>query len=303
MNLRPGGRKRGYDSFKYCIENSLLGVGWRIEPDREYADHDAYVAAARPYVEQHYAKQIGPSEVRNWRHASMSLKNMQRGDLVWTKDSKHRFYLGRVADETPKYRPGHPFDEYDLKYTRTCDWIPLPTNDLVPAVVFRFARGTIHEIKEPPGVTLSKEIYYELSGSKSYKSSLKGVNLFAIMSPFDFEDVVGLYLQAEKGLFIFPSTCKQDTPKYEFEMKHKVTKQRAIVQVKSGNDRVDMDEYREESKSGVLVYFFQENGSPSGKMRENYTIISRSELESFIRSNTGIMPSRIAHWIPRVASW
>lgn len=81
MNLRPGGSKKGYDTTKYCIDNNLLGIGWRIEPDREYPNHKAYVAAARPWIERYYAKKIGPNEVRNWIAASTSINSMQKGDF------------------------------------------------------------------------------------------------------------------------------------------------------------------------------------------------------------------------------
>jgi tRNA nucleotidyltransferase (CCA-adding enzyme) len=117
--------------------------------------------------------------------------------------------------------------------------------------------------------------------------------LFSLISAEGCEDIVGLYLQ-ERGYRIIPSSCKSDTQKYEFVMKHTHSKKSAVVQVKTGNEVLNIDEFKD---IGHEVYLFATSGKYVGNRIKNIHCIEPKDINSFIMKNINLLPEKIQKWL------
>ena len=84
IHIRPdGGTDDMVATFQYCLDNGLLGVGWRVKGLANTEDWEVYKLAA------------------NQVHGSIQqpcyiFQNVRPGDLVWTRDPFGQYYLARV---------------------------------------------------------------------------------------------------------------------------------------------------------------------------------------------------------------
>jgi len=104
---------------------------------------------------------------------------------------------------------------------------------------------------------------------------------------------VFIFLQAT-GWIVVPNSRKADTMSYEFVAINERTKERAIVQVKSGGTELDSegwDQFRER------VFLFQAHGNYLGAPPRNVTLISPRTIERFMNSHIEIMPRTVRRWI------
>jgi hypothetical protein len=62
------------------------------------------------------------------------------------------------------------------------------------------------------------------------------------LDPYDVEDLVYIWLQVARDYIALPRARQRDTPAYEWSMIHRDTRRRGIVQVKTGQVAVDLDE-------------------------------------------------------------
>ena len=70
--------------------------------------------------------------------------------------------------------------------------------------------------------------------------------------------------------------------------------ERAYLQVKSGNETLNMDCYNDLSKEGRMFLF---SSSYKGKSHENIVCLQKDVIKNFIYENKDIMPGRIKNWI------
>jgi len=126
-----------------------------------------------------------------------------------------------------------------------------------------------------------------------------GIDIFDLLDPDDFEDAVGIYLQVEKKLLIYPSTCKPDTKHIEFVLSSLDGNDRFGVQVKSGKAALNHDDYRDDP---YKVFLFAANGKIKGQSHELTEAISPDVIRAFIFDQRKLMPRRIQTWIEYVES-
>lgn len=140
---------------------------------------------------------------------------------------------------------------------------------------------------------LSKQIFNRLTkGAPPYPVAAKDLDVFALMSAEDCEDLVGLYLQAQLGYSVIPSTCRRDTPGYEFVLIHRETGEEAVVQVKNGAVDLATGGLR---SPGRHVFLFTSRGEYLGPHHEDVTCLSRGDLLSFAASHRARLPRRLQH--------
>ncbi|MCY4266133.1 MAG: hypothetical protein OXE78_14980 [Gammaproteobacteria bacterium] len=81
------------DTFKYCLNHNLLGVGWRVGKAGVFrtTDWEIYKKAATnpPYD--------GTGEDYSIQQPQFIFKYVKRGDLVWTRDTDSHYYLAQVT--------------------------------------------------------------------------------------------------------------------------------------------------------------------------------------------------------------
>jgi hypothetical protein len=71
--------------------------------------------------------------------------------------------------------------------------------------------------------------------------------LTSCLDPLDVEDLVYVWLQVARGYIALPRTRQPATPAYEWTMIHRQSRRRAIVQVKTGTEPVDLPALRSRS--------------------------------------------------------
>ncbi len=119
------------------------------------------------------------------------------------------------------------------------------------------------------------------------------LDIFALLSPLDHEDLAALYLQKE-GYLLVPSTIKSSTAAYEWVMFHRETGEKAVLQVKSGNAWIDLAPLADIPSR---VFVVAADGTAAGKIPGNVTCISREQLLRFAKEWRVLMPERIRRYL------
>jgi hypothetical protein len=206
---------------------------------------------------------------------------MRIGDLVWTRTSDGNYSLGRITSNWT-YDYSDLATDTDICTTRTCNWVKVGLVDNVPGKIvssFMPAR-TLQSINGETVIKYSQLIYDGLTDQSNYHSDLLAFSdIFSLLSPSDCEDVVGLYLQIECDYLLYPSSCKSDTLAYEYELIHRVSAEGAVVQVKSGNESLNRDNYQ--SIEGK-VFLFACNGEYHGEDYSHVKCLQSQQLQAFM---------------------
>ncbi|MHA1331368.1 MAG: hypothetical protein ACTSR2_09845, partial [Candidatus Hodarchaeales archaeon] len=90
IHIRPTGPEGNVnvdESVKLCLDQKVIGIGWRV--DKKPASKDEY-------------KKLGKKKYGDigWKiNANAILDRMEIGDLVWFRDTKGVYYLGRISGE------------------------------------------------------------------------------------------------------------------------------------------------------------------------------------------------------------
>ena len=84
IHIRPdGGTDDMVATFQHCLDNELLGVGWRVEGldnTHDWREYEQQAEAIHNSIQQ-----------PRFIHRMVS-----RGDLVWTRDPRSKYYLAHV---------------------------------------------------------------------------------------------------------------------------------------------------------------------------------------------------------------
>ena len=219
-------------------------------------------------------------------------------------DTNGKYYIGRVEGKW-EYR-GHK-EEYrnaDIVNVRPCRWFPAGEADSVPGKVLNALRAgrTLQRVWDKWDKTASfysKCLYNERCGRQIYDlSGHDAPDLLTLVGPEDCEDIVGIYLQEERGYRMIPSTCKHDTVKTEFILKNREGK-RANVQVKQEDKPLDMDDYNDPSCDWFL---FNTQGQYKGSEHPQVHCLSPHDMCEFAFNNRTLMPERILRFIRFIES-
>lgn len=145
----------------------------------------------------------------------------------------------------------------------------------------------------------SQLLYDNLSSQKNYQSEkLVSSDIFSLLSAYDCEEVIGLYLQIALGYLLIPSSCKSDTLAYEYELIHRVTGEHAVVQVKTGGESLNRNDYGNiEGK----VFVFASNGECFGDEYPHVTCLFPQGIENFMQDHLSLLPRKIQFWIRNFA--
>lgn len=287
IHIRPIGPEGNVDvneSVNLCLKQKVIGIGWRV--DKKPSSKEDYMTLA----EEKYGN-------TSWRsNANAILYKMELDDLVWFRDKKGIYYLGRIIGDW-EYRDTEENLRTDIINVRPVEIYKVSTRVAGKIINSFIPRRTVQRINDPTSLYFSKLVYNKLSGKNFYEENVEeNVDLFSLLSPEDIEDVVGIYLQITRGYFLIPSSRrrKNDTISYEYELVNK-RGEKAFVQVKSGNVTINPDDYKDSSEGKYFLF------SPAGY---NYDVknksvetLSRNDIEGFLREYEDIMPFNIKVWI------
>lgn len=286
IHIRPkGGLAKSKISFAYCLKEKVLGVGWQTKTQNNTSTWLEYLSEAETIYRNKSLSRVKYFE-----------KNVKENDLIWTRDSEGSYYLGKVKSGWEYYSNTEAQDADIVNIVR-CNLIKIPSVDDVPGKVvacFRPSR-TIQAIRDKTASNYSKYLWNKISSSTFYslpKESFK--NVFSFLGAEETEDVIFIYLQL-KGWVVIPNSRKADTMKYEFYLINKTTKEKSIVQVKTGHTKLIPKEWENWKEK---VFLFQANGNYVGiSLNKNVVSIKPKDIESFMYSNKELLPSNIVHWL------
>ena len=283
LHIRPkGGLHNSKASFDYCLKHSCLGLGWHVDvKNHRKLNWNNYLKLA--------TKKYGKKRMRS---AIVLKNNVKHNDLLWTRDENGTYYIARVIRGW-QYHNSKQALNADIVNTVRCELLKINNVDDVPGKIvacFRPTR-TIQRIKDETSILYSQQLWNDLTKSLRYKISFDNVklNLYSFLSAEDCEDLVFIYLQT-LGWVVVPSSRQRDTMRYEFVLIHRKTHQRAIVQVKTGNTPLNIDDWKNYKEA---VYLFQSNNIYSGSSAKNVVCLSPKELKKFVSDNSSLIPANI----------
>jgi hypothetical protein len=286
INLKPGSQP-GIDATEFCVERSIVGIGWRVEPTPATRDECWSLGRQRYF----------PTYKRKWSAAAKALLyGMNAGDLVWTRNRKGSYYLGKIASEW-EYRADEEYLRADIINVRRCQWAFVGEMDNVPGSVITsfIPRRTVQTVKEPSALLYSRFLFARLRGQTDETSATpEKADILELLSPEDLEDVAALYLQIEKHCVMFPSTCKSDTMAVECVFASVTDGGRVGLQVKRGSEPINRDTF---TQFDGTMYLFQARGRYEGQARPNCICLSPDTMRAFLMERRKLMPGRIRRWL------
>lgn len=285
VHIRPkGGLGNAKVSFDYCLKESVLGLGWQTNTQKNDVTWKEYECEA--------SEIYGYGELSRVRYLK---DNLKKDDLIWSRDEAGNYYLGKALSEWEYF--SNPAAQYaDIVNVVRCDLKRVLSIDDVPGKIiacFRPAK-TIQPIKDETAHNYSKYLWNKLSGDEFYEMpSEKYHNVYSFLDSEETEDIIFIYLQT-KGWIIVPNSRKTDTMGYEFYAIHNKTKERAIVQVKTGHTPLSPEDWEGWKEK---VFLFQASGNYTGCNNGNVVCLNPDEIEDFMHDSKDILPSNIVHWL------
>ncbi|BBK31889.1 hypothetical protein STHU_25230 [Allostella humosa] len=254
-------------------------MGWSV-PDlgvTHYFDFPLYKAAAEKFYD-------GTSP---WSSVRVFGEEAAVGDLVWFRNTKGYYYLAEITGPWNYYYSGIHISTDIVNY-RTARILKVGLVDAVPGKVISCFR--------PPRTFQAIDSQQMLE----YSSAMMGLkpaepgtrDIFEYLSDEDLENLISIYLQV-CGWYVMPGTRRKDTPHYEFVLVDRNTGKRGIVQVKSGHEGIDAAKYAGET----TTFLFASCEDYGDVVPHNVTIIPRSKVLSFIRSQRQLLPESFGHWV------
>jgi hypothetical protein len=269
-------------TFKYCLDNSVLGVGWRTDGWRTNSSQNTKNWA------EYYNE---ASKIHDNLQVCKYIKEkVSEGDLVWTRDEKD-YYLARVTSGWEYWMSQEAIDKNIDIANIFRAIIKKVEIDAVPGKVVACFRGTrsIQKIADDKAIEYSKYLWNKISGEQFYQiDKSKYSDIFMMLSAEETEDLVFVYLQS-LGWYLIPNSRKADKMTYEYLAVNPKTKRRAQAQVKTGNEAIYKDKYVS-SDDNEDVFLFQANGLYTGTSSKNIVCITREELLNFLSKSLSWFP-------------
>ena len=281
IHIRPYGGKADWDAtFQYCLDNHLLGVGWRVPGLANTRDWGVYEQAA----EREHGSSI--------QQPHYIYQNVTPNDLVWTRDLGGQYYLARVTDRWEYWtnQVGREMD-IDIANVFRCEFRKVKL-DAVPGTVvssFGYRGRTIQRVDTRSALVYSQHLWNRFTRQQVYEVDVADFpDIFAMLDPEETEDLVFLYLQS-RGWYVVPNSRKGNTLRFEFMLAHSATNEMAVTQVKTGGVPLNFDDYARDAQDR-RIFLFQSNGHYDGQGAEGVESISRDDLEDFLRDRIGLFP-------------
>lgn len=296
VQLKPDSAKEiSYkDLLEFCKSHQIIGVGWYL-----VEGHTDDYATLRNEVYSIEAYKGGESSALR---AVNAIREMKPGDLVWTRvgGDASEYYLCRVGDLLWKDRVvTDEHRRYDIGNFVSAKWVKIGKEEKVPGKVvnsFCASRSAQHvyEVDE-----ISKMIWNTFSEPQDEKYKLPVLNMnsfWNMIGSEELECLVFLYLQS-KGYYIYSSTLKLSTAKFEAVLTYRDGSHLAYPQVKR-NVALHVEEYISAlTNTEDKVFLFTTSEDYGQKNHPQIMCISKEDLEGFMKNNSKILPSTITYWL------
>ena len=288
--------KPGVDHAKqvaYCIEGGRVGIGWGTEGLPTGTSLAEVLTAIRT------------NELSGWgRQAASTVRlfgeEAKLGDFVWTRDLQGRFRLGRITGRY-RYENSAKAKANDTHQVRKADWAEQPLGDLeVPGAIIRAFSGTSTSFSRMwnTGARIYTAWLWErLHGREPSRLEFTRAEVLEQLEPYDLEDLIYTWMQVSEGYLALPKARRTDTPAYEWTMLHRETHMPAILQVKSGEQGVDLDALAAAAPNDTTrLYAFSSAGIYTGSPPRAVICIETSDLLAFVAQHPDLLPPRVSTW-------
>jgi len=266
------------DTFKYCLKNELLGVGWRTETNKNTTDWDEYFNEATEIYDNLNVCQY----IKKW---------VGKDDLVWTRDMAGEYYLARVISGWEYFVDGESIKkDIDIANVFRVEFKKVAIDQVSGKVIASFrARRTIQRITDEKAIEFSKYLWNRMSHEKKYEvDNSKFHDIFMMLDNEETEDLVFLYLQS-LGWYMVPNSRKADSMSFEYLSVNPKTGEKDLTQVKTGNFSLNRSDF---SQYPYKIFLFQSNGLYEGDDESNVVCIKRDEIKGFLKKSL--------EWLPEV---
>lgn len=282
--------KPGFDPRQFCIFHNYAGVGWGVDELEVPTDLDRYwKLCERKYYDR----------IREWKPSLNAFGcRMDEGDLCWTRDRSGIYYLGRITGPW-EYLNGVEATNFDIHCVRSCEWRKVGLIDSGTGKVETsfISPRAIQEIKDPTTIVYSAQLYSRMRGEPIIASS-HDADHFNLLWALGHEDIAALYLQAVLDYVLVPNSVKMSTLAYEGVLYHRITGEKAVFQVKSGDREIDLAEL---AKLDCVVYVAASDVARPTVLPANVRWIARDQLRTFVTTHKHILPERVRRcmdWCP-----
>jgi len=277
IHIRPrGGSVDMKKTFDYCLRNGILGAGWRINSNKNIKNWDNYLDEA------------------SLIHDNLSIckyikDRIGKDDLVWTRNAGGQYYISRVLSGWEYFMTQEAIDyDIDIANIFRVEFKKVPIDEVPGKVIACFrAPKTIQGIDDEKAFEYSKYLWNALSGKNIYEvDKSKYSDIFMMLDDEETEDLVFLFLQSE-GWYVVPNSRKGDTMSFEYFVVDPKSGEKALSQVKTGNNRLNRDNY---IQYPYKIFLFQSNEYYDGNENVNIECLNRKELLDFLYKSITWLP-------------
>lgn len=280
---------------EYCFSRGKIGVGWARDSWESGTNFDEIF------------RLVESEDHDGWRRrAALTINRFaneaQINDLVWVRNLDGLFRVCQIRDGW-KFDNSEAARRVDIHQVRTVAWSDKEFTSLeVPGAVVRAFAGrqsSFQRIKDRDARAYAVELWNDSIGA-GRKNRPKAKDPLRRLDPIDLEDLLYVWFQYELGYLVVPGERSPSTPKYEWILIHRDTGKIAVVQVKSGETEVDVEELHETAKAmKAKAFVFSPEGHYSVKGKRGVTYIDPIEIRKFGFDNPRLLPTRVRYWFER----
>lgn len=301
VHLKPALRDgRSYrEILEFCYRNNIIGVGWSNLKTTTMDNNEL-----KNEIEKYYP---GGGKDEAFR-AINTIRKMKPGDLVWTRigGDASEYYLCQVGNILWKDREvTEEHQEHDIGNFVSAKWIYIGTEDKVPGKVIN-SLAISRTAQSVSRVGLISKYIWNMNTQES-KDRYDDVELskekfWEMISSEDLESLVLLYLQS-KGYYVYSTTLKRSSPKFEAIMISSDGSHKCFPQVKKEVPLLPLAYSTVLKNNKDKVYLFTTSENYGYENHPQVICLKKIELEHFINGNMHILPQTTLYWINMVKGW
>ncbi len=287
--------KKGVDHGKqetHCFEHNRVGIGWGVNE----------VASGAPAGEVIAAIQARP----DWGKGSAATvrrfaDDVIDGDFIWVRDQLGLYRLGRFSGPY-RYENDEVARAVDIHQVRGVEWLPVPLTEIqVPAGVIRSFIGrqsSFSRIHDEATIGYTPVLWAIGHGEAPEPlDKTRSEVIEKVLAPFDVEDLVFAWLQVTQNVVLLPSTHSRSTPVIEGTLLSRDGEPPIILQVKTGDAHVDLEQLRlAAGNEPRRLFAYATCGGYNGDVGADH-LITTEELAQFTREFPTVVPPRIRGWL------
>ncbi len=291
IHLKTDCKSKREKLINFCLKDEkqqFLAIGWSYVYDNKnnINSYDEFYNTVKEDLKKR-GKRIN--------HVLNVFKDTVINDLFWTRDLDGNYWICRVKEKSKNELN----DDMDIGAVLPVEAykVGMQIPGQIKASFNRACGGTAQKIKDEKMIEYSKYIFNKYSSTKTYNYEKKEGSILDNLPDFDLEELVIIYLQLKKNYYLLPSSIAKNstTVKIECEFIGKNSKEKAVVQVKAGDQSIDAKSYKVYADEGYTVYLYATKIENINKI-SNCIEITRDELLKFYEEYKSILPESITVW-------